>query len=86
MPDIVYYRLEYNEKAGMFEICPFSKYKENIYDWETIAMVVGQEEIDAFIAFVIKEFPQVNSGAGNDFPPAKKIKNMFNVFSGLSEF
>jgi hypothetical protein len=86
MTELVYYRLEYNEKTGMFETLLFSKGKENIYDWETIAMVIGQEEIDTFLSVVTKEFPKINSGATGSYPSAAIIKNMYNVFSGLSEF
>lgn len=85
MADAIYYRLEYNEKSGIFETNPYTKRKDNTYDWETIAMVISQSEIDNFLALVKKDFPQINSGEKTDYPNASTIKNMYNGFSGLSE-
>jgi hypothetical protein len=85
MQELVYYRLEYNEKTGAFESIPFSKRKENVFDWETISMVISQQEIDAFFEYLKKNEPQLNSEGASIYPTAISIKNLYSVFQGLSE-
>jgi hypothetical protein len=85
MENIVYYRLEYNEKQGCFRFDPIAVRKDDRYGWETISMVIRPEEINAFIESVLKEFPNINSGKETEYPNAVLIKKRFNAFMGLSE-
>ena len=83
MVDTEYYRLEYNEKLGKFEFDSFSKRKENIIEWETIAMVIRKTDLELFLKYVSDKYPSMNTDT--NFPKAIEIKNLFNKFSGLSE-
>ncbi len=80
-----YYRLEYNEKQGVFRYDSFSKRKENPFGWETIAMVINLDDINKFIESVQENYPQVNTRQGDSFPKADMIRKMFNDFVGISE-
>jgi hypothetical protein len=85
MPSSDYYRLEYNEKTGYFKYDSYLKRKENIFGWETIAMVINLEDVQAFIESVQKTYPLVNTGQGETFPKTDVIRKIFNSFSGISE-
>jgi len=80
-----YSRLEYNEKIGEFKYDSYTKRKENIYGWETIAMVMALDDIKKFIEKVQKTYPQINSGEGEIFPKTEVIKRMYNDYIGISE-
>jgi hypothetical protein len=85
MENIIYYRLEYNEKQGCFRFDPITIRNDDRYGWDTISMVIRLEETKAFIESIVKEFPDVNSGKVADFPKAVLIKKRFSAFSGISE-
>jgi len=80
-----YFRLEYNEKQGTFKYDSFSKRKENLYGWETIAMVIALDDILKFLDEVKKTFPQIDTGGSENYPKADTIRKMFNSFIGISE-
>jgi len=85
MEEIKYFRLEYNEKLGKFHYDSFSKRKEDIINWETIAMVIKQSELEQFLKYVSEIYPSMNDTSETIFPKAIQIKNLFNRFSGISE-
>ena len=84
MTAIDYYRLEYNEKQGVFQFDSYSKRKDNQYGWETIAMVISMEDLKKFMSSVIEKYPHVNTGSGNVFPTANEVKKLYNLFIGIS--
>ena len=80
-----YYRLEYNEKQGKFEYNSFSKRKEKLFGWETIAMVICQADLEKFMEIVKEVYPQISSGQGDPFPKTEVIRKMYNEFIGISD-
>ena len=85
MATVDYFRLEYNEQQGLFAHDAFSKRKENQFGWETIAMVMCNDDIQLFIQSVQKIYPQVNTGQGDGFPKANTIRKLYNDFIGISD-
>jgi hypothetical protein len=85
MENIIYYRLEYNEKQGSFRFDPITIRNDERYGWDTISMVIRLEEINAFIESILKEFPNINSGKETEYPKAVLIKKRFSAFTGISE-
>ncbi len=85
MENIIYYRLEYNEKRGCFRYDPITIRNDDRYGWDTISMVIRLEEIKAFLESIVKEFPDINSGKETEYPKAGLIKKRFSAFTGISE-
>jgi hypothetical protein len=85
MADIDYYRLEYNEKQGVFQFDSYSKRKDEQYGWETIAMVISLDDLKKFVSTVTEKYPTLNSrGKGETFPTANEVKKLYNLFIGIS--